>query len=114
VLEEKSYEYFGNLDPSPFMLFTFNVMSDKKLTIPAVTHIDGTARPQTVSKESNPVYWRLIREFDKLTGVPVLLNTSFNVQEPIVCTPHEAIDCFMRTKADYLVLNTLLIERPTV
>jgi carbamoyltransferase len=113
VLEERSPEYFGNPEPSPFMLFTFDVRSDKRKIIPAVTHVDGTARPQTVNKVTNPRFYKLIKEFERLTDVPVVLNTSFNVQEPIVCTPYEAINCFMRTKADYLVLNTLLIKQPT-
>ena len=94
------------------MLHAFNVKTDKKEIIPAVTHVDGTARPQTVNKETNPLYWRLIKEFEKNTGVPVVLNTSFNVQEPIVCTPEEAVDCFLRTETDYLVLSNLLVERP--
>jgi carbamoyltransferase len=93
------------------MLFAFDVKDDKKDQIPAVTHVDGTARPQTVNKETNPLYWKLIKEFEDVTGVPVLLNTSLNVQEPIVRTPEEAIDCFMRTEADYLVLNDLMIKR---
>ena len=94
------------------MLHAFNVKTDKKEIIPAVTHVDGTARPQTVNKETNPLYWRLIKEFEKNTGVPVVLNTSLNVQEPIVCTPEEAVDCFLRTETDYLVLGNLLVERP--
>ncbi|HZX48577.1 MAG TPA: carbamoyltransferase [Nitrospirota bacterium] len=110
VLEEKSYRYFGNPVQSPFMLFAFKVNPDRQKEIPAVTHVDGTARPQTVSREVNPLYWKLISEFDNLTGVPMLLNTSFNVQEPIVCTPADAIACFLKTKVDYLVLNNLLIE----
>lgn len=113
VLEEKSFSYFGNPIPSPFMLFAFKVNPDKLKEIPAVTHVDGTARPQTVSKDTNPQYWNLIKEFEKLTGVPVLLNTSFNVQEPIVCTPEDAIKCFLKTKVDYLVLNNLLIKQPS-
>ncbi|MEP9411384.1 MAG: carbamoyltransferase [Candidatus Brocadia sp.] len=112
VLEEKSYEYFGNPFPSPFMLFTFMVNPGRQKDIPAVTHVDGTARPQTVSKEANPLYWELIRAFETRTGIPVLLNTSFNVQEPIVCSPKDAVACFLKTKVDYLVLNNLLIERP--
>jgi carbamoyltransferase len=113
VLEERSSEFFDNPCPSPFMLFTFDVKPDKRKAIPAVTHVDMTARPQTVDKATNPRFWQVINEFEKITGVPVLLNTSFNVQEPIICTPSEAIDCFKRTKADYLVLNGLFIERPT-
>ncbi len=112
VLEEKSYEYFGNPISSPFMLFAFPVRPDKRQRIPAVTHVDGTARPQTVRKEDNPLYWHLIKTFEKHTGIPMLLNTSFNVQEPIVCTPRDAIACFLKTRVDYLVLNNLLIEHP--
>ena len=112
VLEEESFSYFGNPIPSPFMLFAFKVNPDKR-EMPAVTRIDGTAQPQTVSKDTNPHYWNLIKEFEKLTGVPVLLNTSFNVQEPIVCTPEDAINYFLKTKVDYLVLNNLLIKQPS-
>jgi carbamoyltransferase len=112
ILVEHHDEYFDNSIPSPFMLYAFNVKSDKKKVIPAVTHIDGTARPQTVDKGTNPLYWKLIKEFEKITGVPVILNTSLNVQEPIVCTPEEAIDCFMRTDTDYLVIDNFLIEKP--
>lgn len=112
VLEEKSHDYFGNPIPSPFMLFAFKVNPGKQKEIPAVTHVDGTARPQTVSREANPLYWNLIKEFENRTGIPVLLNTSFNVQEPIVCTPKDAIACFLKTRVDHLVLNNLLIEQP--
>ena len=112
VLEEKSPEYFDYTGTSPFMLYAFPVKPEKRSQIPAVTHVDGTARPQTVNKENNPLYWKLINEFGKLTGVPILLNTSFNVQEPIVCTPGEALESFIRTKVDYLVLNDLFIEHP--
>lgn len=112
VLEEKSYDYFGNPIPSPFMLFAFKVHPNRQKDIPAVTHVDGTARPQTVRKAANPLYWNLIKEFENRTGVPVLLNTSFNVQEPIVCSPKDAVACFLKTKVDYLVLNNLLIEQP--
>ena len=112
VLEEKSAEYFTHPGSSPFMLYACAVKPDKKPVIPAVTHVDGTARPQTVSKETNPLYWKLIHEFEKQTGVPVLLNTSFNVQEPIVCTPGEAVDSFLKTKVDFLILNDLCVEQP--
>jgi carbamoyltransferase len=73
--------------------------------------VDGTGRLQTVSREQNPLYWQLIFEFGKLTGVPVLLNTSFNENEPIVCTPQEALDCFLRTKMDVLVLGKYIVEK---
>lgn len=114
VLEERGYEYFGNPNPSPFMLFAFPVNPFRRKEIPAVVHVDGTARPQTVSKEANLRYWKLLKEFEKQTAVPVLLNTSFNVQEPIVCTPEEATACFLKTKVDHLVLNNLLVENPSV
>jgi len=96
------------------MLYAFPVKPEKRSQIPAVTHVDGTARPQTVNQETNPLYWKLIKEFEKLTGVPILLNTSFNVQEPIVCIPSEAIESFIKTEVDYLVLNDLFIERPSI
>lgn len=97
VLEEEAKEYFDmtGLDHSPFMLFTVPVYDDKSKIIPAVTHVDGTARIQTVSSETNPMFWNLIHKFKNITGLPVLLNTSFNVKnEPIVCSPKDAISCF--------------------
>ena len=110
ILEERVGDYFAQTHPSPFMLMTYEVRDDKRGAIPAPTHVDGTGRVQTVSQEQNPLYWRLIREFEKLTGVPVVLNTSFNENEPIVCTPHEAVDCFLRTKMDVLVLGNYAME----
>ena len=82
------------------------------LLIPTVTHVDGTGSLQTVRKEDNHLYWQLIKEFENLTGVPVVLNTSFNENEPIVCTPQESLDCFLRTKMDTLVLGNYLIRKP--
>jgi carbamoyltransferase len=79
--------------------------------IPAVTHVDGSGRLQTVSREANPLYWQLLKAFEKLTGVPVLLNTSFNENEPIVLTPGEALDCFLRTRMDVLVLGRVAVEK---
>ncbi|MDW8365909.1 MAG: carbamoyltransferase C-terminal domain-containing protein, partial [Abditibacteriales bacterium] len=79
----------------------------------AVVPVDGTARPQCVSKQTNPRYWQLLKEFVALTGVPVLLNTSFNIQEPIVCTPEDAINTFLRSKVDYLVLGNHVVRRET-
>lgn len=111
VLQEDMGDYFDNLHPSWFMLFAYRVKEDKKKLIPAVVHIDGTARLQTVTRQDNPVYWRLIHEFKKITGIPVLLNTSFNENEPIVCTPAEAIDCFLRTRMDILCLGPFIIHR---
>ncbi len=112
ILHEERSAYFENGHPSPFMLFAFKVKPEKQAVIPATTHVDGTARPQTVSREANPLYWKVIKAFQDETGVPVLLNTSFNVQEPIVCTPQEAVACFQRTNVDLLVLNHVLISRP--
>jgi carbamoyltransferase len=94
------------------MLLAANVKEDKKAVIPAVTHIDGTARVQTVSKNINPKLWQLIKEFENITGVPVIINTSFNLRgEPIVCTPEDAIDVFRRSQMDCLVLGNYVAER---
>jgi carbamoyltransferase len=112
VLEERSHEFFDHTRPSPFMLYAFNVRPHKRSEIPAVTHVDGTARPQTVNKETNPKYRSLIKEFENRTGVPMLLNTSFNIQEPIVCTPENAVSSFLKTEAEYLVLDNLMARNP--
>jgi len=96
------------------MNFAFTVRPEKRAMIPAPTHVDGTGRLQTVSRRTNPLYWALIKEFEKLTGVPVVLNTSFNENEPIVLQPQEAIDCFRRTRMDALVMGNYLIEKPDV
>jgi len=93
------------------MLKVYKIKAEKRGIIPAVTHVDGTGRLQTVRKEDNPIYWQLIEEFRKLTGVPVLLNTSFNENEPIVCKPQEALDCFLRTKMDVLVMGKYIVKR---
>ncbi len=112
ILEEAAGEYFERSDPSPFMTLAYAVRPEKRGMIPAPTHVDGTGRLQTVGRSANPRYWRLIREFANLTGVPVVLNTSFNDNEPIVCRPEEALDCFLRTKMDTLVLGNLLVHKP--
>lgn len=114
ILIESVSDFFEEKYPEPFMLKVYPVKKEKQEIIPAVCHIDGTARLQTVSKEENPLYWKLIKEFEKKTGVPVLLNTSFNEQEPIVCSPKEAIECFLRTKMDVLVLGNYLITKEEV
>jgi carbamoyltransferase len=111
ILQEQTSEYFQNDYPSPFMLFTYKVRPEKIDLLPAPTHVDGTGRLQTVSKEENPLFWQLIKEFDQLTGIPVLLNTSFNENEPIVNTPQEALDCFLRTKMDILVMENYFINK---
>lgn len=111
ILEEETGNYFEQTHPSPFMTFAYPVRPEKRSRIPAPTHVDGTARLQTVSRAANPLYWKLIRKFGELTGVPVVLNTSFNDNEPIVCTPQEALDCFRRTQMDVLVLGNVLLEK---
>jgi carbamoyltransferase len=115
TLVEAASTYFDfggrhDVTESPFMLLTANVRPDKQHLLPAITHLDGTARVQTVSRAQNPLYYALIEAFGALTGVPVLVNTSFNVQgEPIVCTPEEAFNAFSHTDMDYLVMGDALI-----
>ncbi len=111
ILIESVGDYFEKTYPDPFMIKVYPIKKDKRGAIPAVTHVDGTGRLQTVSRDENPIYWKLIKEFEKLTGVPVVLNTSFNENEPIVCTPQEAIDCFSRTKMDLLVIGNYYVEK---
>ena len=111
ILAEATGEWFEKTHPSPFMNLAYAVRPEKRDKIPAPTHVDGTARLQTVSREANPRYWKLIRAFGDLTGVPVVLNTSFNDNEPIVCRPEEALDCFLRTQMDALVLGDALIVK---
>ncbi len=111
ILEEYVGEYFEITYPDPFMLKVYSIKKEKQQTIPAVTHVDGTGRLQTVSKKNNHLYWQLINCFNNLTGVPVLLNTSFNENEPIVCSPEEALNCFLRTNMDVLVLGNFIVER---
>jgi len=113
VLEEKVGEYFDMEHPSPFMLLVYNVLPEKRSVIPSVTHVDGTARVHTVSKDADPLYHRLISEFERITGVPVILNTSFNIKdEPIVCTPKDALRCFFTTGLDDLVMGDFIISKP--
>lgn len=111
ILEERVGDYFEQTYPSPFMQMTYKVKPKKRNIIPAPTHVDGTGRLQTVNQEQNPLYWKLLKEFERLTTVPVLLNTSFNENEPVVCTPTEALDCFLRTKMDVLVMGNYVIEK---
>ncbi|MCI0485711.1 MAG: carbamoyltransferase [Blastocatellia bacterium] len=109
--EEASEAIFGRPHSDPFMITVLTVAEDQKARIPAVVHVDGTARPQTVSRKTNPRYWQLIAEFERITGVPVLLNTSFNIQEPIVCRPEDAIKTFKSASFDALVLEDHLVLR---
>ncbi len=111
ILIEKVGEFFEKEYPDPFMLKVYPIKSGKRAVIPAVTHVDGTGRLQTVDKFENPLYWNLIHEFEKIAGVPVLLNTSFNENEPIVCKPEEALECFLKTKMDVLVLGSFIIKK---
>ena len=111
VKAESATDYFELNQPSPFMTIVVPVRSDKRAVIPAVTHVDGTARPQTVSRDVNPLYWKLLDRFEQLTGVPVLLNTSFNIQEPIVCSAAEAVATFKRSGVDALALGDCWITR---
>lgn len=111
ILAEATGQYFEKSWPSPFMALAYPVRPEKRENIPAATHIDGTGRLQTVAREANPRYHRLISAFADLSGVPVVLNTSFNDNEPMVCRPEEAIDCFRRTHMDALALGNVLITR---
>ena len=111
ILAEKTGQWFSKSHPSPFMTLAYSVLPDKRDKIPAPTHVDGTGRLQTVTAGANPRYHALITEFERQTGVPVVLNTSFNDNEPIVCRPQEALDCFLRTKMDAIVLGNFLITR---
>jgi carbamoyltransferase len=111
VLEEKTGEWFTIDRADPFMMKVYPMRPEKRALVPAVTHVDGTGRLQTVSREANARYWKLIRAFAERTGVPMVLNTSFNENEPIVNTPAEALDCFLRTKMDRLVLGDVVVAR---
>jgi carbamoyltransferase len=111
VLREAVADWFEEEDEVPFMMQVFQIREEKRALIPAVTHVDGSGRLQTVRREANPLYHRLIEAFRDLTGVPMVLNTSFNENEPVVCEPAEALDCFLRTKMDVLVLGNRLVER---
>jgi carbamoyltransferase len=112
ILEEAVDEWFEENGEVPFMMQVFQVREQKRALIPAVTHVDGSARLQTVSRHANPRYHRLIEEFCGQTGVPMLLNTSFNENEPIVRHPQEALDCFLRSEMDVLVIGDMMVSRP--
>ena len=111
IMREHVSEWFEQDDDVPFMMEVFQVRAEKRAQIPATTHVDGSGRLQTVHRETNPRYHRLIECYRQLTGVPMVLNTSFNENEPVVCKPQEALDCFLRTKMDVLVLNDWIITR---
>ena len=111
ILREAVREWFETDDDVPFMMQVYPIRPEKQPLIPAVTHVDGSGRLQTVTRVTNPLYYGLIEAFREITGVPIILNTSFNENEPVVCKPDEALDCFLRTKMDVLVLGNFYIER---
>ena len=111
IMRERVKDWFETDYDVPFMLQVFQIQKMRRHEIPAVTHVNGSGRLQTVTEEQNSRYYRLIKTFGDLTGVPILLNTSFNENEPVVCRPEEALSCFLRTKMDVLVMGDYLIER---
>ncbi|HEX6241343.1 MAG TPA: carbamoyltransferase C-terminal domain-containing protein, partial [Polyangiales bacterium] len=111
VLREHVKDWFEQDDDVPFMMKVFQIKEERRAQIPAVTHVDGSGRLQTVYQDTNPRYHALISAFHARTGVPLVLNTSFNENEPVVCIPDEALACFLRTKMDVLVLGDFFIER---
>ncbi len=114
VLEDKTGEWFNSNYPSPYMILVYDVLPEKRKLVPAITHVDGTGRVQSVSKKHNPRYYRLIEEFGRITGVPMVLNTSFNIRgEPIVHQPEQAIECFMKTGMDALFLGDYMLTKRT-
>ncbi len=111
VLEERVGKYFERTEPSPFMLMVYKVRPEQRAAVPAITHVDDTGRLQTVSARTNPRYHALISEFERQTGVGLVLNTSFNEHEPIVATPADALGCYLRTRMDVLAMGNWLLTR---
>jgi carbamoyltransferase len=112
MLSEVARDYVESAYDSPFMILTAQVKPEKRSVIPSVTHVDGSARPQTVERDVNPLYWRLIQQFGERTGVPVVMNTSFNLRgEPIVCTPTDAVRTFFSSGMDALVIGNYVVEK---
>jgi carbamoyltransferase len=111
ILRERVSRWFEQDGDVPFMMQVYPIRAEQRAKIPAVTHVDGSGRLQTVHRGTNPRYYELIEAFERITGVPMVLNTSFNENEPVVCKPQEALDCFLRTKMDVLVLGDWYIER---
>jgi carbamoyltransferase len=112
ILSEVASEYLESATDSPFMVLTAQVRPEKRSVIPSVTHVDGSARPQTVERDVSPLYWHLIYEFGQRTGVPVVMNTSFNLRgEPIVCSPTDAIRTFFSSGMDALVISNFVVEK---
>jgi carbamoyltransferase len=111
ILREAVADWFETDYAVPFMLQVYQIRPDKRKDIPAVTHVNGSGRLQTVTEAQNPLYYRLIKSFEARTGVPIVLNTSFNENEPVVCKPEEALECFLRTKMDVVVMGKWVVER---
>jgi carbamoyltransferase len=111
VLKEYVSAWFEEDGDVPFMMQVYQIREEARARVPAVVHVDGSGRLQTVYRETNPRYWRLIDEFRQLSGVPMVLNTSFNENEPVVCQPAEALDCFLRTNMDALVMGNWILRR---
>ncbi|MBA3354049.1 MAG: carbamoyltransferase, partial [Blastocatellia bacterium] len=112
VLQERQSELFEQDHPSPFMLHVYKIRPEWRERLSAVNHVDDTGRLQTVARDENPLYYDLIKAFETKTSIPVILNTSFNENEPIVCEPFEAIECFLRTKMDVLVIGSFFCKKP--
>lgn len=111
VLREKVSDFFDFEGDSPYMLYVAEIRPEKRDLIPAVSHINNTSRIQTVTTSENEAYYKLIKAFDRITGVPMVLNTSLNDQEPIVCNPNQAVELFLNTQMDYLVIEDLFVEK---
>jgi carbamoyltransferase len=111
ILEERIADYFEQTHPAPTMLMVYQIKPERRAEVPAVTHVDGSGRLQTVSRTVNDRYYQLIADFGELTGTPIVLNTSFNENEPVVCTPRHAIDCFLKTRMDVLYLGNCAVRR---
>jgi len=111
ILEERQAEFFEHDHPSPFMLHVYKIRPEKREQLCAVNHVDNTGRLQSVTHDENPLYYDLIRAFERRTGIPVVLNTSFNENEPIVCKPEEAIDCFQRTRMDAIAIGPYFAQK---
>jgi carbamoyltransferase len=114
ILTERLGEVFEQTHPSPFMLHVYKIRKEWRQRLCAVNHVDDTGRLQSVSREENPLYYDLIRAFEARTGIPVVLNTSFNENEPIVCSPREAIDCYLRTKMDVLAIGPFVCKKASL
>src|SRR4029077_4350150 len=112
VLEEEAHRWFTDAGVSPFMVFVFDVLPDQVARIPAVCHVDGSSRIQTINRRQNAVYYDLLKAFQERTGVPVLINTSFNTRgKPIVCSPRDAVEAFCSSPLDDLVIGSFLLSK---